>query len=160
MSQQILTFDDQGISGHPNHKSLPEGVKHLLKQYNYTSAYPRPRLFTLTTHPVGAKYNAILAPIYGKLVLYGAQVFDELDDLLLRVAHNFGFGNTWMRRSDAGIARRTSPVFISGIREYLTALRAMRQHQSQLVWFRWLYVSFSRYMWINEWVEVIVPGLA
>jgi N-acetylglucosaminylphosphatidylinositol deacetylase len=24
------------------------------------------------------------------------------------------------------------------------------------VWFRWLYVSFSRYMWVNEWLEVKV----
>jgi N-acetylglucosaminylphosphatidylinositol deacetylase len=39
---------------------------------------------------------------------------------------------------------------------YFTALRAMREHWSQLVWFRWLYVSFSRYMWVNEWVEIAI----
>jgi len=43
--------------------------------------------------------------------------------------------------------------------DYLTALRAMRQHWSQLVWFRWLYVLFSKYMWVNEWVEVQVEGV-
>ena len=46
------------------------------------------------------------------------------------------------------------PVFVSGVDGYKTALRAMEEHKSQLVWFRWLYVSFSRYMWVNEWVEV------
>lgn len=50
------------------------------------------------------------------------------------------------------------PVFISGIQEYLTALKSMRQHQSQLVWFRYLYVVASRYMWVNEWLEVKVPN--
>ncbi|KAI8342729.1 putative deacetylase LmbE-like domain-containing protein [Chlamydoabsidia padenii] len=37
---------------------------------------------------------------------------------------------------------------------YLQAHKAMRQHHSQLVWFRWLYVSFSRYMFINELEKV------
>jgi N-acetylglucosaminylphosphatidylinositol deacetylase len=32
---------------------------------------------------------------------------------------------------------------------YLVTHKAMRQHQTQLVWFRWLYVTFSRYMFIN-----------
>ncbi|KAI9277363.1 putative N-acetylglucosaminyl-phosphatidylinositol deacetylase [Sporodiniella umbellata] len=32
---------------------------------------------------------------------------------------------------------------------YLVTHKAMRQHRTQLVWFRWLYVIFSRYMFIN-----------
>jgi N-acetylglucosaminylphosphatidylinositol deacetylase len=50
------------------------------------------------------------------------------------------------------------PVFVSGAKEYLSALRAMQAHRSQLVGFRWLYLAFSRYMWVNEWVEVKVDG--
>lgn len=49
------------------------------------------------------------------------------------------------------------PAFVSGIEGYMAALRAMAQHRSQLVWFRWLYVAFSRYMWVNEWVRVLPP---
>ncbi|KAG8737569.1 N-acetylglucosaminyl-phosphatidylinositol de-N-acetylase [Ceratobasidium sp. 428] len=45
-------------------------------------------------------------------------------------------------------------VYASGMGEYATALGAMREHWSQLVWFRWLYVGWSRYMWVNELVEV------
>jgi N-acetylglucosaminylphosphatidylinositol deacetylase len=37
---------------------------------------------------------------------------------------------------------------------YWQALKAMMQHRSQLVWFRWLYVAFSKYMWSNRLVEV------
>ena len=47
---------------------------------------------------------------------------------------------------------------VSGAEGYARAHRAMRQHWSQLVWFRWLYVAFSRYMWVNEWVEVGPPS--
>jgi N-acetylglucosaminylphosphatidylinositol deacetylase len=48
-----------------------------------------------------------------------------------------------------------SLVFVPGWRGYRTALEAMRRHESQLVWFRWLYVLFSQYMWLNEWEEVV-----
>jgi N-acetylglucosaminylphosphatidylinositol deacetylase len=46
------------------------------------------------------------------------------------------------------------PVFISGVKEFLTTLSAIRQHKSQLVWFRLLYAAFSQYMWINQWEEI------
>ena len=46
------------------------------------------------------------------------------------------------------------PIAVSSWSEYARAHRAMRQHWSQLVWFRWLYVSFSRYLWVNEWQEI------
>ena len=49
------------------------------------------------------------------------------------------------------------PVFVSGFDGYLLALKSMYQHQSQLVWFRWLYAVFSRYMWVNEWLEMDIP---
>lgn len=43
-------------------------------------------------------------------------------------------------------------TFISTPLSYLISHKAMRQHKSQLVWFRWLYVTFSRYMFINDLV--------
>lgn len=48
------------------------------------------------------------------------------------------------------------PIYVSGLKEYGTALKAMRNHGSQMVWFRWGYVLFSRYMWVNEWEEVVL----
>ncbi|KXN87776.1 N-acetylglucosaminyl-phosphatidylinositol de-N-acetylase [Leucoagaricus sp. SymC.cos] len=119
----VLTFDYEGISSHPNHKSLPRGVTHLMKTL-HTAGRPTPRLYTLVTVPVYTKYTSIIAPLLAK--------------------------------HDPKLNARGMPVFVSGIPEYLRALRAMRKHRSQLVWFRWLYVSFSRYMWVNEWLEIKV----
>jgi N-acetylglucosaminylphosphatidylinositol deacetylase len=65
--------------------------------------------------------------------------------------------NVFMRKEDSSSIARvvtSEPIFVAGIPEYLRALQAMRMHKSQLVWFRWLYVTFSRYMWVNEWLEV------
>ncbi|KAI8885177.1 LmbE-like protein [Backusella circina FSU 941] len=44
----------------------------------------------------------------------------------------------------------TEMTFISPPLAYLLTHKAMRQHNSQLVWFRWLYVTFSRFMFINH----------
>ena len=48
------------------------------------------------------------------------------------------------------------PVFVAGINEYRRTVIAALWHQSQLVWFRWLYLAFSQYMWVNEWERIHV----
>ena len=121
----ILTFDDHGISGHPNHQSLPAAVRQLIHSYNSSLSSP-PQLFTLVSVPLAAKYIGIISPLLTKVTRYFYS---------------------------------PSPVFVSGMREYWRAVQAMRQHKSQLVWFRYLNVLFSRYMWVNEWVMVLSsPG--
>ncbi|WFD18217.1 N-acetylglucosaminylphosphatidylinositol deacetylase [Malassezia caprae] len=49
-------------------------------------------------------------------------------------------------------------VFRSSMREYAQSLQAMYQHQTQLVWFRYLYVLFSSYMYANR-VRLVVQAL-
>mmetsp|Transcript_40709 Transcript_40709/g.105251 ORF Transcript_40709/g.105251 Transcript_40709/m.105251 type:complete len:237 (+) Transcript_40709:191-901(+) len=52
---------------------------------------------------------------------------------------------------------QTSEKGITKLPTYCTSLRvpqvwaAMRCHSSQLVWFRWLYLMFSRYIFVNTW---------
>lgn len=41
-------------------------------------------------------------------------------------------------------------IFVSSFNSFIQARKAMASHQSQLVWFRHLYILFSRYMIINE----------
>ncbi|KAJ3560123.1 hypothetical protein NP233_g11038 [Leucocoprinus birnbaumii] len=149
----ILTFDYEGISSHPNHKSLPNGVMHLMRSL-HKAGRPTPRLYTLVTVPVYAKYTSVIAPLLAKFDLTLAQVFGYL----IRFAGQETALSTGLPLTmhDPEMNARGIPVFVSGIPEYLRALRAMRMHRSQLVWFRWLYVSFSRYMWVNEWLEVKV----
>ncbi|EKM57507.1 uncharacterized protein PHACADRAFT_45927, partial [Phanerochaete carnosa HHB-10118-sp] len=129
----ILTFDRDGISSHPNHGSLPAGAARLVASLSTASpTRPPPRLFSLITVQLVHKYIGPLSAVLAK--------YDLIFASLLR---RYGMDSP-----------RRMPVFISGIEGYKTALRAMMQHRSQLVWFRWLYVSFSRYLWVNEWVQV------
>lgn len=108
-------------------------MKNMVALYPRSSPYPPPRIFTLVSVPLESKYMGIIAPFVAKLVVH---LRHALPAKLLPL--------------------RGRTIFVSGINEYLTSLHAMRQHQSQLVWFRWLYVLFSRYMWVNEWVEFAV----
>ncbi|THV04711.1 LmbE-like protein [Dendrothele bispora CBS 962.96] len=169
----ILTFDRDGISQHPNHKSIPYGVRHLLSNWptDLESLKMKPRLYTLITVPLSIKYISILAPLLAKYDLYIADVLHHLEDNLI---YAFSFIKSLRSRTsvptdgsepastqNVGAARESRnpnpiSVFVSGTREYSTALRAMKEHWSQLVWFRWLNVMFSRYMWVNEWIEVKV----
>ncbi|KAF5329980.1 hypothetical protein D9611_010465 [Ephemerocybe angulata] len=142
----VLTFDSDGISGHPNHKALPEGVKQLALALSDSE---KPRLFTLISVPTFGKYTSVMGPFLGKFDLYASKALIFYEG----VVHGF------MERADlipAGTAAKKTlmPVYVSGYAAYLTSFKAMLAHQSQLVWFRWLYLAFSRYMWINEWAEV------
>ena len=133
---QILTFDHQGISSHPNHGSLPSGAARLVTSLAASVPAP-PRLYALITVPLVPKYVGPLAALLAKADLTFAAL---------------------LRRWGVDYPQQNMPVFVAGAGQYQTALRAMMQHQSQLVWFRWLYVAFSRYMWVNEWVRVLPPS--
>jgi N-acetylglucosaminylphosphatidylinositol deacetylase len=120
----------------------------------HSAGQPTPRLYTLITVPLYAKYTTILAPLLAKFDLVLSRVIGYLINFAGKEA-TLSTGLP-LARHDPKLSARGMPVFVSGIPEYLRALSAMRMHQSQLVWFRWLYVSFSRYMWVNEWLEVKV----
>ncbi|KAK7047367.1 N-acetylglucosaminyl-phosphatidylinositol de-N-acetylase [Paramarasmius palmivorus] len=151
----IITFDRQGISGHSNHGSLPLAMNQLLRSDDFGSTIQRPRLYTLISVPLSIKYISIIAPIQAKFDIFVVRALQSLERRLVHWLRRFGFN---IAMGDETKAKRATgmdmPVFVAGANEYLTALRAMRQHWSQLVWFRWLNVLFSRYMWVNEWIEV------
>ncbi|KAF8201147.1 putative deacetylase LmbE-like domain-containing protein [Mycena galopus ATCC 62051] len=146
----ILTFDREGISGHPNHKSLPAGAKALM------STLTEVRLFTLITTPVLPKYSGILAPSLAKFDLYASALLHFLEAQLARVLTALNIYVPSAGPTPTTPRPEVMPVFVSGIKEHWAAVQAMRTHTSQMVWFRWLYVLFSRYMWVNEWNEVRV----
>ncbi|KAF2646418.1 phosphatidylinositol glycan class L [Massarina eburnea CBS 473.64] len=123
----IVTFDADGISSHPNHKSLYNGAHTFLKAFmHHHSGWECPiKLYTLTTTSVFRKYLGVLdAPA----TLVGATV----------------------RRKELGSF--PSPlVFASSPVRYRTAQTAMTTaHKSQMRWFRWGWITSSRYMVIND----------
>lgn len=123
----------------------------LIKTLSQTSSNP-PRLFTLVTVPLVIKYVSILGPLVGKVVIYSFLVTRKLEFLVMNMLARCCFQLAANKMEGA----QSLPLFVSGYQEYLKALQAMQAHKSQLVWFRWLYVAFSKYMWVNTWIEMKV----
>ena len=128
----IITFDQIGVSNHPNHYSLYHGAVAWI----WMLKAKRPRessvvLYALTSTGLVRKYMALLdAPL----------------TMLLCVWNRLLQGD---RRQDQGAASRL--VFMSNMLEWRQAQRAMTNaHVSQMRWFRWGWIVLSRYMVVND----------
>ncbi|KAJ2845776.1 hypothetical protein IWW36_004647, partial [Coemansia brasiliensis] len=49
---------------------------------------------------------------------------------------------------------RNGLMFIADVQSYSMGVQAMAMHESQLVWFRKIYLAFSRYMFINTYSKI------
>ncbi|OGM40577.1 N-acetylglucosaminyl-phosphatidylinositol deacetylase [Aspergillus bombycis] len=133
----LLTFDRRGISNHPNHRSLYHGAVHFLRTLMKDKpGYTCPiSLYTLTTTNILRKYIGVLdAPLS---MARGA--VDALSSSL---------------RGSSRTSKEDTParlLFVSSVGEWMTAQSAMvKAHQSQMVWFRYGWITFGRYMAVND----------
>ena len=131
----LITFDRQGISGHPNHTSLYHGALTWLREMmNGKSAWEQPvALYTLSSTNVVRKYiSALDAPL-----------------TLLKCV----FGGNWAaqeHKTEGGAGPRRL-MYMSDIGAYIKAQKAMtKAHKSQMRWFRWGWIGTGRYMVIND----------
>lgn len=122
----IITFDADGVSSHPNHKSLYHGSKHFLTSlmplWNHEGATGEIELYTLTTTSIFRKYLSVLdVPI------------------------------TFLSaRGQSGL------TFVSSISGWRTGQKAMTTaHVSQMRWFRWGWIGLSRYMVVNDLMKEV-----
>eukprot|EP00744_Colponema_vietnamica_P008777 GILI01012512.1.p1 GENE.GILI01012512.1~~GILI01012512.1.p1 ORF type:complete len:271 (-),score=59.78 GILI01012512.1:40-798(-) len=108
----VLTFDNHGISGHPNHISVHNGVKLFFHQYQ-------------SELPAGFK----------ALQLDSTNLLRKYIGLL-----------------DAPFSFNSPYFFVNT--DPSVPYKAMQCHWSQFVWFRRLFVIFSRYAYINTLSEM------
>uniref|UniRef100_A0A182N4C0 N-acetylglucosaminylphosphatidylinositol deacetylase n=1 Tax=Anopheles dirus TaxID=7168 RepID=A0A182N4C0_9DIPT len=109
----LITFDKDGVSGHPNHCAIYYATASLCLSGMIPSSC---KVLTLETVNLCRKYLSI---------------FDLPLTLLL--------STNWV---------------ILGWKARRAVQNAMRLHNSQMVWFRKLYIVFSRYMVINSLREI------
>lgn len=136
---QILTFDKTGVSGHPNHIALAHAS--LLLEAAAPPSKTSPvaasslQIYHLVSHPLLTKYLSF-APL---------------------VASRYSSGASKVPEGIQGFVGANAKELVdvsTDWRGYLEAVRAMRRHDSQLVWFRWIYLAFSRYMWETTFEKV------
>ncbi|KAK4239603.1 putative deacetylase LmbE-like domain-containing protein [Achaetomium macrosporum] len=127
----LITFDAGGVSGHPNHISLYHGAKAFVAALvaGKHGWAPPVDLYTLKTVPITRKYTAFL-------------------DIVATLA-------SWAFRADKTDKKHPGGlVFLNGLAGHggiATAWKAMvSAHKSQMVWFRYGWISLSRYMYMND----------
>lgn len=123
----IFTFDEGGVSGHPNHISLYHGATAFLRGIMQGRAgWECPiKLYTLTSTNVLRKYSSVL-------------------DTVLTVL------SCLFRRKEKG-EFPTPLLAVSSPSDFRKAQLAMTTaHKSQMRWFRWGWIGISRYMVIND----------
>lgn len=128
----LITFDENGVSSHPNHISLYYGARAWLAALMAgQSGWKRPcELYTLSSVGVVRKYVSFLD---GPLTLF------------LGAKHGFGATKKAKRETPP------SMVFISSFEEYRRGQKAMTMgHKSQMIWFRWGWIAVGRYMVVND----------
>ncbi|PTU25538.1 hypothetical protein P175DRAFT_0427880 [Aspergillus ochraceoroseus IBT 24754] len=137
----LLTFDAHGISNHPNHRSLYHGAVQFLRllMKDKPGVSCPVALYTLTTTSLPRKYIGVLdAPL--------TMVQGALDAV-------FG-GLVGSRGPSSRGGKDDSPsrmLFVSSVGEWMTAQSAMvSAHKSQMVWFRWGWITIGRYMVVND----------
>lgn len=123
----IITFDEGGVSGHPNHISLFNGAATFLKtlMQRHRGWKSPVKLYTLTTTNVVRKYSSILDSALTIL------------SCILSRKEKGDFPTPLMMVSFAGDVRKAQQAMTTA-------------HKSQMRWFRWGWIGVSRYMVMND----------
>ena len=123
----LVTFDKSGVSGHPNHIALYHGAVTFARSLTARhQGWEAPvKLYTLPSVNLLRKYVSIL-------------------DIPLTIMWS-------LIKKKQGGDFPTPLLFVSGMGQYRRAQGAMTTaHKSQMVWFRWGWITLSRYMVVND----------
>ena len=124
---QVFTFDDYGVSGHPNHIATHFGVQQALgEQLEKCSAATTP--------------NAGAEKVVRGWALESTNIVRKYIGILDTVP------SLWLTRPSEDAQQDRQFVFV--FRPWWN-YNAMALHQSQFVWYRRLFVVFSRYTYVN-----------
>ena len=124
---QVFTFDDYGVSGHPNHSATHLGVQQALREQ-------QEKCRAATTANAGEE------KIVRGWALESTNLVRKYIGILDTVL------SLWLSRQREDTQEERQVVFVC--RPWWN-YKAMALHRSQFVWYRRLFVVFSRYTFVN-----------
>jgi LmbE family N-acetylglucosaminyl deacetylase len=171
---KLLTFDNLGVSCHPNHIDTFKGVRYLFQEKAIHTRQNDTIHTCLTISDDKDKTSInlqvwVLQTISNPLDKYFFWSFWELLPHLIVLLFEWFWhlilfllgGAVWfeqMKKPTASLLnekQQTSLTHQYRIMEPLLAWNAMAAHHSQFVWYRRLSVMFSRYTFINNLVRLL-----
>jgi N-acetylglucosaminylphosphatidylinositol deacetylase len=133
----LVSFDDYGVSGHVNHIATFKGCVLALSLLS-------PQQQQQQQHPI----NPIKLLCLESVVL--CRKFSGPLDVPLSLSYAYAHHDD----DDADAATQLCCT----LWDPSVPLTAMRQHRSQLVWFRYLFIALSRYSYVNTFRCVAGSG--
>lgn len=126
----IMTFDKNGISGHVNHRDTCSSVLAYFENSLSKDPSSPQHLLMLESPPLMLKYLGPFSQLYeaGLSIISRQRKFPSLNGRLVAILDSSSIWND---------------VF-----------GAMRMHQSQLRWFRWLYICFACTVHTNSFLHL------
>jgi len=173
LNLNILTFDNKGVSSHPNHIDTFKGVRYLLEEkarhtgndnsinsqlvitVDNKNICVNTHVWTLQSisNPLHKYFFWTVWELLPQLIILLFQLFWQLALFLLgsslwsKTKVTFESPLTGSKQTSA-----TSRQF--RIMEPILAWNAMAAHHSQFVWYRRLSIMFSRYTFINNLIKL------
>lgn len=138
----LLTFDQNGVSDHPNHRSLYYGVQ---KYANDTVAQggTGPIVLSLKSWPLIEKYSSF---IWVNMQL----LWKYIQETKLPTLINQKVPDLFPLQTESD-----SFTIYSDFNAWFVSLATMSYaHYSQIVWYRWIWIFLSKYMNSNELIRV------
>ncbi|RKP28144.1 putative deacetylase LmbE-like domain-containing protein [Syncephalis pseudoplumigaleata] len=86
--------------------------------------------------------RSVNLPTYTLATVSLLRKYSAMLDIMFSVPLRYVIGASLEREDD-------KLLFVASLEDYRRGVQAMREHTSQFIWFRQLYVVFSRYMYIN-----------
>ncbi|CAH2350502.1 N-acetylglucosaminyl-phosphatidylinositol de-N-acetylase [[Candida] railenensis] len=155
----VVTFDENGVSGHPNHISLYHGVRHWYrKNYTYSkkilspsSSKQSPILYGLKSLNFWEKYSFTLLT---NVELFVEHLSKLLISNILKFNVNISFFSSSSTINSSPEAVPTIMIY-SDLNMLSVSYAAMSYgHFSQMVWFRYGWLLFSRYLTFNQLIPI------
>mmetsp|Transcript_13010 Transcript_13010/g.16888 ORF Transcript_13010/g.16888 Transcript_13010/m.16888 type:complete len:279 (-) Transcript_13010:470-1306(-) len=123
-SIMVATFDEHGVSHHPNHVATHFGVKRFASQFSEQLISLNAAAYKLYTVPIAEKFVGPLS------FLWNNHTGEDENEASSKWLENDKF------------------VFVNS--DLYKSYRAMACHYTQFVWYRRLFITFSRYTFVNN----------
>ncbi|KAF2078024.1 hypothetical protein CYY_000662 [Polysphondylium violaceum] len=162
---EIVTFDEWGVSGHPNHCDTHRGVIQFLQNYQQARSKNLPHTHRKQVEDQKQNKTAgqmkeirgykletvgIIRKYIGIWDIWVSKLFGAIDGDSYHAKHNNSTDSSSSSHSNSNptIMYTSTQLFPP------CSYDPMKQHQTQLVWFRYLFIFLSRYSYINTLTEI------
>ncbi|KAG0045535.1 N-acetylglucosaminyl-phosphatidylinositol de-N-acetylase [Gryganskiella cystojenkinii] len=143
--ETLITFDEKGVSAHTNHIACYVGLTYFIQTFKERT--PVKTCYVLKSVSLLRKYISILDLPFTMVMTEALMPLVSQYMGVGGAAALIGGQNSTTNRTNL---RPLELLFVSSPSAIVQAKGAMEKHESQMVWFRKIYVIFSRYMSVNE----------